>query len=478
MSGHSDILVSHVTCDLAIIGGGPAGYVAAIRAAQLGAKVALVERERVGGVCLNHGCIPTKTLVESGSLYQKMRRCGDFGIVSEGEVRVDFSKIMARKDALVERLVGTVLELLKAHRVELIHGEARLLSPGRLQVSRDAAQLEEVECRRLIIATGTCPAEPELDGTALAGVVGSRHLLGVKRQPASLVVIGASVVGMEFASIFHSLGTKVTVLGRSSFLKSIDPQLSRRYRALCARRGLQVEIGLEFQGITPSEDGNLCVRYLAGGKEKHAHGEMVLLAAGCLPLSDGIGLEEAGIRRNDGGFVQVDEAMRTSAPDVYAAGDVTGGWMLAHVASHEGIVAAENALGRERTMDYRAVPNCVYTDPEIASVGMTEADAKQAGIDAAVSRFPLAASARALTMCAEEGMVRLVHERGSGRLLGMHIMAPHASELIAEGAVAIRAGLTASDLAETLHQHPTLSETLMEAAMAAANGEAIHFRHV
>jgi dihydrolipoamide dehydrogenase len=283
---------------------------------------------------------------------------------------------------------------------------------------------------------------------------------------------------MEFASIFHNLGTQVTVLGRSTFLKSVDPQLSRRYRALCARRGLKVEVGLTFKGITPTDDGRLCVRYLAGGEERHAHGEVVLLASGCLPLADNLGLEEAGVRRDSSGFVQVDAGMRTAVADVYAAGDVTGGLLLAHVASHEGIVAAENALGRERVMDYRAVPNCVYTDPELASVGMTESDAREAGVDAAVARFPLSANSRAMTMCADEGMVRLVHERGSGRLLGAHIMAPHASELIAEAALAIKAGLKAEDLADTMHQHPTLSEAVMEAGMAAARGEAIHFRHV
>mgnify|MGYP005843671707 CR=1 FL=1 len=464
--------------DLGIIGGGPAGYVAAIRAAQLGAKVVLIEKESIGGTCLNRGCIPTKALVESASLFQRMKACQDYGIVQEGELRVDFRSIMARKDAIVQRLVGSVVELLRGHQVELIHGKGTVLTPNRLLVRDGSNGRQELECKRVIIATGAEGAAPALDGTSQAGVVGYRQILALSEQPESLVVIGASVVGMEFAAIFHNLGTKVTVLGRRTFLHSVDQQLARRYRAICARRGLQVEIGLELEGIRTLDDGKLKVDYVSAGKQKHVEGQVVLLAAGCCPTSEGIGLSECGICMDSRGFIQVDKRMRTAVPGVYAAGDVTGGLMLAHVAAHEGIVAAENALGREREMDYRVVPNCVFTDPEIASVGMTEASAKEAGVEAAVARFPLSANGRALTMCAEEGLVRLVHEKGSGRVLGMHIMAPHASELIMEGAVAIRAGVTVVELADTMHQHPTLSEAIMEAAMTAAHGEAVHYRHI
>jgi len=464
--------------DIAIIGAGPAGYVGAIRAAQLGARVALIEKEAVGGVCLNPGCIPTKALVESAALYRRMLRSHEFGIAGGDHATVDFSRVMARKAEIVDRLVGSVVELLRAHKVDVLSGAARLLAANRILVTATGGEQLEVEANRVLIATGSTAVDAGIKGESLPGVVGYRELLGVAQQPASMVVIGASVVGMELASIFHGLGTKVTVLGRRTFLKSVDPQLARRYRALCARHGLEVRVGLEFRSIEAIPDGRLRVRYEAAAGESSAEGEVVLLAAGNAPSCLGLGVAEVGAELDSKGAVVVDDRMSTRVPGVYAAGDVVGGPMLAHVASHEAIVAVENALGGNRLMDYRVVPNCVFTDPEIASVGLTENEAKEAGVEVAVARFPVNASGRAMTLGEEEGMVRLVHEKGSGKLVGAHIMGPHASEMIAELALAIRAGLTVRDIAETMHQHPTLSEMTMEAASEAAFGEAIHYRRL
>ena len=464
--------------DLVVLGGGPAGYVGAIRAAQLEATVALVERERIGGTCLNHGCIPTKALVESASLMHKLRRAEEFGILIEGKVEVAFSQVMRRKDAVVQRLVQSVRELLRAHRVEVISGEGSLLSPGRVLVRGDGGSTRELSCRRILIATGSRPSRLELEGHDLEGVVDSRQLLDLKEKPQSLVVVGASVVGMELATIFHGLGTKVSVLGRRTFLKSVDPQLARRYRALAARKGIGVEIGVTFERIEPLSGRGLRLHYRSGEQARQVDASMILLATGREPQTTGIGLPRVGVELDGGGFIPTDNGMRTNVSGVYAAGDVVPGWMLAHVASHEALVAVENALGRRRQIDYTAVPNCVFTDPEIATVGMTEAQAKASGLEAGVARFPLSANGRALTMGEEEGLVRLVYERDTGTILGVHLMGPHASELIAEGALAVKAGLKASDVADLMHQHPTLSENTMEAAMAAAFGEAIHYRRV
>lgn len=464
--------------DIGIIGGGPAGYVAAIRAAQLGAKTVLVEKERVGGTCLNRGCIPTKALVESAALYQKTLRATDFGIQLNGSPNVDFAQMTLRKQQIVDRLVSSVQKLLQSHGVEVMNGEGVLVSEHEVGVRTESAAMKRFSCRSVVLAPGSKPAWVELEGFHHPGVVDSRGLLDLKEQPRSLIVIGASVVGMEMASIFHNLGTRVTVLGRRTFLKSVDPQLAKRYRVLAARRGLRVETGVDFQRIERLENGQLRLHYRAGSVAKAIEAEMILLATGQEPLTTGIGLEEAGVVLDNAGFIAVDSRMRTSVPWVYAAGDAIGGWMLAHVASHEGIVAVENALGHERSMDYRAVPTCVYTDPEIASVGMTEEDAKMEGFDAAVARFPFGANGRALTMGEEEGQIRLVYDRASGRVLGVHAMGPHASELSAEGAVAVKTGVTVNDLADTLHQHPTLSEVVMEASMAAVTGEAIHYRQI
>ncbi|MHB0875181.1 MAG: dihydrolipoyl dehydrogenase [Anaerolineae bacterium] len=467
-----------MTYDLAIIGAGPAGYVGAIRAAQLGAHIALFEKEAVGGVCLNRGCIPTKALVESASLYQKMRRSHDFGISGGEHAAIDYPRLMQRKTEIVDRLVGAVVELLKAHKVDVYAAEATLTAPNRILASAPGSDPIEIEANRVLIATGSAPVDACIEGSALPGVLGSREVLSLDHLPASMVVVGASVVGMEIASIFHNLGTKVTVLGRRTFLKSVDPQLARRYRALSARRGLEVRIGVEFRLIEALDDGRLRVRCTCPTGETSAEGEVVLIATGHCPSCAGVGLGVAGVEMDCNGFIKVDDHMRTTVAGIYAAGDVTGGPMLAHVASHEAIVAVENAFGHQRLMDYTVVPNCVYTDPEMASVGYTEGGAKEAGLDVAVARFPVSANGRAMTLGEDEGMVRLVHERGSGRLVGAHIMAPHASELIAEAALAIKAGLSVRDVAETMHQHPTLSEMTMEAASAAAFGEAIHYRRV
>ncbi|MDI7277886.1 MAG: dihydrolipoyl dehydrogenase [Anaerolineae bacterium] len=470
--------------DIAIIGGGPGGYVAAIRAAQLGARVALIEKERVGGMCLNWGCIPTKALAHQAELYGEIRRAAEFGIDVGGPVAVNFPRMMARKDEVVEALVSGVEELIRAHRVDLYPGLGTILKPDLVRVTPSAwhpsTQPTEVQARRLILATGSLPVPVPVPGHDLPGVVNARGLLSIGTQPRELIVIGASVVGVEFASIFAALGTRVTLLGRRTFLKDADEQLARRFRPLLARQGVRIEIGLEFRQIVQVEGGRLRVEYERAGQLQGVEADLVLSSTGHAPYTAELGLENVGLATERGRIV-VNEYLETSVPGIYAIGDVTGVYMLAHVASHQGIVAVHNALGRREAMDYRAVPNCIYTVPEIAGVGLTERQAREAGIEFVTSRFPFSVNGRALGMGATEGQVRMLCAREAdgrgGKVLGVHIMGPRASDLIAEATLAMQLGATAEDIARTIHQHPTLPEALMEAAMEMGEG-AIHYRKV
>ncbi len=472
--------------DVVIIGGGPGGYVAAIRAAQLGAQVALVEKDRVGGTCLNRGCIPTKALVRSVEVLQLVEEAPAFGVIVE-EPAFDFARIMIRKDEIVARLVGGVEALLKTYKVEVVSGTATISKPGLVLVKPSSgapsptsnpsttlrAGLQPLTSKNILIATGSVPARPPIAGLDTPGVLTSTEVWELKEAPDSLAVIGGGIIGLEFAAIFHALGTKVTVLEMlPSLLPPVDGELGRRYKSYLQRGGVEVHLRARVEEIRPKGD-RLAVR--VAGLAEEVEAEKVLVATGRVPYTNGLGLEELGVQRERGAIV-VDEHMATNVPGVYAIGDVTGGIMLAHLASRQGEVAVENILGHPVAMDYRAVPNCVFTLPEIAGVGLTEEAAKAEGLDYEVSRFPFSASGRALTIGETTGLVKLVCERASGKVLGMHIMGSQASDLIAEGTLAIQMGARAKDIAETIHAHPTLPEAIMEAAKAAAFGQAIHYR--
>ena len=464
--------------DIVIIGGGPGGYVAAIRAAQLGAKVALVEMDRVGGTCLNRGCIPTKALVRSVEVLQLVDQAPAFGVIVE-EPAFDFARIMARKNEIVARLVGGVEELLKTYKVEVVSGTATIPKPGMVLVkpASDApsptSNLQPLTSKTIVIATGSVPARPPIAGLDAPGVLTSDDILELEEVPDSLAVIGGGVIGLEFASIFHALGTRVTVLEMlPTLLPTVDGELARRYKSHLQQEGVEVHLRARVEEIRPKGD-RLAIRVADSGQEVEA--EKVLVATGRVPYTEGLGLDELGVKRERGAIV-VNESMATNVPGIYAIGDVTGGVMLAHVASRQGEVAVENILGHPVAMDYRAVPNCVFTLPEIAGLGLTEEQAKAEGLDYEVARFPFSASGRALTIGETTGLVKLICERESGKVLGMHIMGPQASDLIAEGTLAIQMGATARDIAQTIHAHPTLPEAIMEAAKAAAFGQAIHYR--
>jgi len=448
--------------DLTVIGGGPGGYVAALRGAQLGARVALVEEKRVGGVCLNEGCIPTKTLARSVELLLDIERAQEFGILVS-EPALDFAKMMARKEMVVERLVSGVEALLRARKVELFKGRGRLLAPNKV-----AVEGRELSTRGIIIATGAEPGKPPVAGLDLEGVLTSSEILELKEAPSDLVIVGGGVIGMEFASIFNALGTKVTVIEMlPSLLPPVDEELSRRYLNLVRREGVEVHLNSPLRGVQ-QKGPSLLVEY--GGDEKvdSVEADCVLIATGRLPYTEGLGLTELGVEI-EGRAIVVDDYLQTTVPGIYAVGDVTGGWMLAHVASRQGEIAAENALGDKKGVDYRAVPYCVFTLPEIAGVGLTEQEAKGKGIPYKKSIFRFGASGRALTMGETTGLVKMLCHQG-GEVLGLHIMGSQATDLIAEGALAIQMEAKASHIVATIHAHPTLPEAVREAALGQFEG--------
>ena len=451
--------------DVVVIGGGPGGYVAALRAAQLGASTAIVEKDRMGGTCLVRGCIPTKALLQSTELYSLAKGGQPFGLVTDN-VGFDWPTAQKRKTQVVDQLVKGVEGLLKAGGVTSLHGAARLAGKGQVAIDSEA-----ITAKDIVIATGSAISRIPLKGAELT--IDSDRILELKEIPARLAVIGGGVVGMEFAAMFAALGTKVTVLEMlPQVLPMVDADLVTAYAKHLTGLGGVIQTNAKVTEVVKSK-GGLQVQFSAGGEGGAVDADQVLLAVGRSPYTEGLGAEEAGVKLARGRVV-VDPHLRTTADHVWAIGDVIGGIMLAHVASYEGVCAIENIAGHSsRVPDYHAAPNCVYTDPEIAHVGLGEKEAKDKGLDVRVGRFPFAASGRALTLGQSEGFVKVIADAGSGRLLGAHIIGPRATDLIAEATLAIQNGLTLEQLDLTIHAHPTLPESLMEAALA-AQGRAIH----
>jgi dihydrolipoamide dehydrogenase len=456
--------------DIVIIGGGPAGYVAAIHAAHLGAKVAVVEKDKLGGTCLNRGCIPTKALVRSAEVLLEAKRADDFGIKT-ANISIDFPGIMAHKSKSVHQLVSGVEQLMKSNKIRVCRGEGRIVSPHLVKVND-----EEITTKKLIIATGSESTPLPVPGRDLPGVLTTDDILELQELPESLVVVGGSHVGVEFAGIFNALGAKVTIVKRRPLrLEPVDEEIGRRFAQTLPRKGIEVKIGAAVKAIEKKGDV-LRVLWDTPEGEQGVEGQMVLMATGRAPYTGGLDLSELGIQ-TDHGAIKVNEYLETNVKDVYAVGDVLGKNMLAHVASYEGEIAVENALGRSRKADYRAVPNCIFTQPEIAGVGITEEVARNIGTSYKVSKFPFAACGRAVAMGETAGLVKMICDAGDGKVLGMHVMGPHASDLIAEGVLAVTLGLTAEDIVRTIHAHPTLPEAVREAAMGQLDG-AIHFGRV
>ena len=451
--------------DVVVIGGGPGGYVAALRAAQLGAKTAIVEKDRMGGTCLVLGCIPTKALLQSSELYPMSKDGAAFGLVADN-VGFDWAAAQKRKSSVVDQLVKGVEGLLKAGSVTSYRGSARLAGKGVVDVGGD-----QLHGKDIIIATGSAVARIPLPGADLT--IDSDQILELKEAPRRLAVIGGGVVGMEFAAMFAALGSKVTVLEMlPQVLAMVDADLVTAYSKHLASLGAEIHTNSKVSEVV-KQNGSLLVRFSTGGEGGAVDADQVLLAVGRVPYTQGLEAEKAGVKLERGRVV-VDDHLHTTADGVWAIGDVIGGIMLAHVASYEGVCAVENIAGHaNRVPDYHAAPNCVYTDPEIAHVGLGEKEAKEKGIAVKIGRFPFAAAGRALTLGQTEGFVKVVADAGSGQLLGAHIIGPRATDLIAEATLAVQNGLTLEQIDLTIHAHPTLPESLMEAALA-AQGRAIH----
>ena len=459
--------------DVCIIGAGPGGYVAAIRAAQLGMKTALVERDELGGVCLNRGCIPTKALLRTADLLTAFQHAADWGIHAEN-VRLDYPAVARRRDTVVRNLRQGVAGLLKSQGVQVLNGRGRLSGPGRVEVTVDGAS-QTVEARNVVVATGSKPAIPPIPGAQSQElVITSDDALELKELPRSIVVIGGGAVGAEWADIFHAFGCEATILEMMpTLVPNEDEEIGKQLGRLFAKRGIKVLTGAKVLAIEAGGDGGAVVRYTgADGQETTIAGERVLMGVGRAPLTADLGLEQMGVRL-DRGWIPVDDALRTNATGIYAIGDVTRHQLLAHVASHQGVVAVERMAGHDRRINYDQVPACTFTHPEVASVGLTEARAREAGHRVQVGRFPLAALGRAQTYGETEGLVKIVADERYGEILGVHILGAAASDMIAEATMAIHLEATVDDFVDTIHAHPTWPEATAEAALA-ANGLALH----
>ncbi|QUH19398.1 dihydrolipoyl dehydrogenase [Alkaliphilus sp. B6464] len=452
-----------------VIGGGPGGYVAAIRAAQLGAQVTLVDKGSLGGTCLNVGCIPTKVLLHTAEIYQEVLHGKDIGIQIEGNVKVDWASLQQRKENIISHLVGGVTGLLAANGVEVVIGTASFIDRHQIKVTKEDGSSITINGDDFIIASGSEPFIPPIPGVELEGVLDSTGALNLDALPEDIIIVGGGVIGTEFATLFNSLGVKVTVV---EMLPYILPPIDREVAAAVEENmiGTGIDIFTSAKVTTIEKDGEkLKVSISLDREDKVVKADKVLMSVGRRGVTRGLNLEAVNIRL-DRGAIYVDNGMRTNIEGIYAIGDVTGKNMLAHVASDQGIVAAENIMGIDSAMKYDAIPACVYTKPEIASVGMTEEEAKKKGINYEVGIFPLVNNGKTLIMKeVENTMIKIITDKKYDEIIGVHIYGPRATDLITEGTLALRLEATVDELITTVHAHPTVGEAMKEAALAVKN---------
>jgi dihydrolipoamide dehydrogenase len=458
--------MSHV----AVLGAGPAGYVAAIRARQLGADVTLVEMDALGGTCLNRGCIPSKALLKSAEVARLVRDAGQFGI--DAEVRgVNWPQAIKRKNRVVSQIVKGVEYLMKQNGIRVVEGRGRVADAKTIEVDTGGRQ-ETVAADYLILAPGSVPARLPLPGFDGPGVVTSTELLDIEEIPENLVIVGAGYVGVELADVFNAVGSKVTIIEMMpQIVPTEDPDMAAELARVFRRRKIDMHVSARVSEVTEG-NGKRLVRFRKDDEDHQVEADVVLSAVGRWPNTQGIGSEDAGLEM-DGRAIKVNARMETNLSGVYACGDAIGGPMLAHVGSAEGRVAAANALGGEIEMSYSAVPGVTFTHPEIGSTGLTEAQASERGISVNVGRFFFRGSGKAVAENAREGLVKIIAEAASGRVLGAQICGPHATDIIHEIVLAVHVGATVEQVADMIHAHPTLAEPIMEAAEDAL-GRAIH----
>lgn len=452
--------------DILFLGSGPGGYVGALRAGRLGARVAIIEKNHVGGTCLNIGCIPTKALLSTVEVVESVKHGADFGINVEG-YSIDFPKMMQRKDKVVQQLRKGVEFLFKKDNVRLLRGTGKMLDPHTVEIKGQDGKTEKITSRSIIIATGSVPALLPVPGLEIGkSVWTSTEILSATAVPKSLLVVGGGYVGLEFGYTFAALGSDVTVVEMlPQIAGATDGEVAAELERVLKRAGLKILTNTTVIGAEDTKNGKKVKVKSSDGKEQDIEAEKVLIAVGRKPFTEGIGLEELGIN-NERGRIIVNERMQTNVPGVYAIGDCIGNPMLAHVASHEGLVAVANCLGHTEHMNYRAVPGVVFTHPEVASVGLTEEEARQQyGEDVRIGKFPFSANGKALGMGQRDGFVKVIAEPKYGELLGVHIIGPHATDMITEAVVAMQSEATVEDIAASIHPHPTLSEPIHEAVL-------------
>ncbi|MDK2821969.1 MAG: dihydrolipoamide dehydrogenase [Clostridia bacterium] len=445
---------------VAVIGGGPGGYVAAIRAAQLGAKVAIIEQDVVGGTCLNRGCIPAKALLAGAARLKGIQKADTFGI-EVSEYNLDYSRLVSRKDAVVKQLIQGIEYLLKRNKIELIKGKGRLKAKGLIEVNTPEGEKINVEAENIILATGTEPAVIGSFDYNGKNVVTSNEALTWQDVPSELIIIGGGYIGCEFATLFAAFGSKVTILeAMPSILPMVDSELSRRLSRVLKKDGVDIKTRVKVTDVT--DEGHKVEVTLSDGKKLTA--DKVLLAIGRRFNTQGLGLEDVGIALGPKGEIVVDDYFKTNIDGIYAIGDVINKVQLAYVASAQGKAVAETILGKPGKVNFDAVPYTIFTIPEIAGVGLTKEAAEEKGLKVKVGKFDYKANGKALCNGETEGMVKVIADASSDRVLGVFLMGSHATELIGEGVLAVDKGMTTEELANTIHAHPTLSECIKEAA--------------
>ncbi len=450
-----------VETDTIVIGAGPGGYVAAIRAAQLGQKVTIVEREKLGGVCLNVGCIPSKAMIASSHKYHDAKNSEDFGVTTEG-VKLDFSKVQEFKNGVVDRLTGGVEGLLKGNKVDIVYGEAYFVDSNKLKVM-DEKNSQTYEFKNAIIATGSRPIE--IPGFKFGKrIIDSTGALSLEEVPKKLVVIGGGYIGTELGTAYANFGSEVTILeGSKDILGGFEKQMTQPVKKNLKKKGVTIVTQAMAKGAEETDSG-VKVTYEAKGETHEVEADYVLVTVGRAPNTDELGLQELGIKMSERGIIEVDKQSRTSIDNIYAIGDIVPGLQLAHKASYEAKVAAEAIAGEKSEVDYLSMPAVCFTEPELASVGLTEAAAKEEGFKVKSGKFPFAANGRALGLNQTDGFVKLVTREEDGLILGAQVAGVNASDIISELGLAVETGMTAEDLALTIHAHPTLGEISMEAA--------------